>query len=139
MENAITKIFKLVQETGEHFIITDVEGKNAFVVMPLEEYRGLKSKKAPAVVATTSVAQPTSISDKSDLANLTEEQLLNKINAEIAVWKNAQVTETLAEKLPAMSQPQAPALAESIVNPALDEKPEQKEETFYFEPVDDGK
>src|SRR3989338_7443744 len=103
MENAITKIFTLVQETGEHFIITDVEGKNAFVVMPLDEYRGMKGKKASSSVTAVSAplsSNPTiTPSEKSDLANLTEEQLLNKINAEIAVWKNGQVSEAVKPKV----------------------------------------
>lgn len=117
MENIISKILKITESTGERCIVTDSEGKSAFVVMTLDQYQGLKSTSKSSL-------------DRNDIAGLTEEQLLNKINGEIALWKSSQVSQGKDFK-PSLAISQD--LAKNI------DKASQVDEKYYFEPVDDGK
>lgn len=67
----LQKIFRLVKKTGDKIIVMS-ENENAdFLLMPLTEYEKI-------------------IDNTNDVKNLTEAELLDKINRDIALWKNAQ-------------------------------------------------
>lgn len=68
---ALKKALELIQKTGDRCIILTEAGEEAFVVMSLAEYERLALRK-------------------SDVAALTEDELLDKINRDIAVWKSQQ-------------------------------------------------
>ena len=110
MSDAVNKILKLVAETGEHCMVLDSDGQNVYVVMPLDEYQAMKTGQVPKL-------------DKRELHDLTEEQLLNKINREIDVWKS--------------TQNQSETVAKPLINRQKSES--DKGDKFYFEPADDSK
>jgi hypothetical protein len=72
MREQLEKAILLAKKTGDRLIIFDTSSALApFVVMSIEEYEKL-------------------ILGKSEVRNLTEDQLLDKINRDIAIWKSEQ-------------------------------------------------
>lgn len=71
LSNNLKNILRLVKKTGDKIIVMS-ENENAdFLLMPLAEYEKI-------------------IDNTNDVKNLSEEELLSKINRDIALWKNAQ-------------------------------------------------
>ncbi|MFA5188593.1 MAG: hypothetical protein WC460_04495 [Patescibacteria group bacterium] len=101
----LKKILELLRKTGDRFILEDEKG-NLFVVLSANDYENLILKN-------------------SELKNFSEEELLNKINKDIAVWKSTQEDEKLLERW-------------QDLNPAQEEKDKKEEpDQYYFEPVED--
>ena len=72
MESQLKKALNLVRRIGSHLIVYNLgRDKEAYVVMSLEEYERLVLKK-------------------SEVRGLTEDELLAKINRDIAIWKSEQ-------------------------------------------------
>lgn len=67
MWESINKILKLIEKTGDKCVILD-ENHNPFIVMTLTDYEKLNFQR-------------------SEVSNLSQEELLDKINREIAVWR----------------------------------------------------
>lgn len=67
----LSKVFSLIDKTGDRCIVLSEENESAYVVMSLNEYERLTIHK-------------------SEVAALTEDELLDKINRDIAVWKSRQ-------------------------------------------------
>jgi hypothetical protein len=75
MNNEIKKVINLVKKTGDRLIVLDPNDTNyTYVVMPLDEYERL-------------------VIGRSEVRNLTEDELLDKINRDIAIWKSEQEIE----------------------------------------------
>ena len=68
---ALNKVFNLINKTGDRCIILSPDNDEAFAIMSLDAYERLAL-------------------GRSDVASLTEDQLLDKINRDIAVWKSQQ-------------------------------------------------
>jgi len=72
MNNQLEKAIELAKKTGDRLIIFEnVNSDTGYVVMNLVEYEKL-------------------IIGKSEVRGLTEEELLDKINRDIAIWKSGQ-------------------------------------------------
>lgn len=71
MENQLAKAINLARRTGDRLIVFDYNQKNPFVVMSLDEYEKL-------------------VVGHSEVKGLTEDELLDKINRDIAIWKSEQ-------------------------------------------------
>jgi len=72
MQDQLQKAIKLAKKTGDRLIVFDPANTDlAYVVMTLEEYERLVVKK-------------------SEVRGLTEDELLDKINRDIAIWKSEQ-------------------------------------------------
>ncbi|MBU2575499.1 hypothetical protein KKF64_00170 [Patescibacteria group bacterium] len=71
MKQIINKVFDLIDKTGDRCIILSEDSDNAYAIMSLQEYERLAL-------------------GNSDLIDLTEDQFLDKINRDIAVWKSQQ-------------------------------------------------
>ena len=71
MQKHLKRILKLIHKTGDKYIVTDSETDDSYVILALNDYEKL-------------------ITDKSAINGLTEDELLDKINRDIAVWKNEQ-------------------------------------------------
>ncbi|PIR13027.1 hypothetical protein COV49_03625 [Candidatus Falkowbacteria bacterium CG11_big_fil_rev_8_21_14_0_20_39_10] len=70
MQNQLQKAINLSKKTGDRVIVVDSAGSDsAFVVMGLDEYEKL-------------------VLGKSEVRDLTEDELLDKINRDIAIWKS---------------------------------------------------
>jgi hypothetical protein len=72
MEKNLDRAMKLARMTGDRLIIYDRQSPDSsYVVMSIDEYEKIAKKGR-------------------QVANLTEEELLDKINRDIAVWKSQQ-------------------------------------------------
>ncbi len=129
----IKEILDLVKETGDRLVVADPDGERVFVVMDIESYKDLRGFSSGK---TASIQDHLPAKPAADVKTLTEGQLLNRINREIAVWKDAQSSETSIEVgNSGLNQ------AENVDIGVPQSQPERpvQEEKFYFEPVDDSK
>ena len=70
MQNYLQKAINLAKKTGDRLIIFDTnKPENSFVLMGLDEYEKI-------------------VAGKSEVRGLTEDELLDKINRDIAIWKS---------------------------------------------------
>ena len=82
MQNKLQKAINLVKKTGDRIIVFDSpKTNNPYVVMDLNEYEKL-------------------IIGRSEVRGLTEDELLDKINRDIAIWKSEQEVENLSPIAP---------------------------------------
>lgn len=79
----LQKLLQLAKEEGgKAFVMNQTTGE-VFCIMPLETYREMKR-------STTTVVQSTPSGSLESIASLSEEELLRKINREIAIWRDQQ-------------------------------------------------
>jgi len=72
MNSQFKRIIKLAKRTGDRIIVFDSENpEEAYAVMNIDEYERIFEKT-------------------NDIRDLTEDELLDKINRDIALWKNEQ-------------------------------------------------
>jgi len=71
MHNQLQKAIELARKTGDRLIVYNSLKKDIFVVMSLNEYEKL-------------------VIGKSEVRDLTEDELLDKINRDVAIWKSEQ-------------------------------------------------
>lgn len=70
MQNELQRVLNLAKKTGDRVIVFDYnEPKNTYVVMDIDQYENMVEKNQP-------------------VEDLTEGELLDKINGDIAQWKN---------------------------------------------------
>lgn len=143
MPNPLDKVINLIKKTGDNSIIVDNNGEPQYVVMSFEKYQAM-------------------VSTDKNLAGLTENQLLEKINEDVAAWRqsntenpqvpenvkdieeNAEIEEEIEEEKPSKQinnntfpQTGKPEVADNSLNEAKkEESSEDKAEKYYFEPID---
>ena len=125
MASVFDTIFDLVKMTGDRFIVVDKNGDTAYVAMTLEEYRKLYGYK-------------------KRIADLTENELLDKINRDIAVWKMSQedqnfgfideLENTIEEGVEKKKIQEK--LIQSDNSIASTDIQEEKQDKYYFEPIE---
>lgn len=99
----LKKILNLIKKTGDKVVIFDAsEPDNSYVVMDFNRYETMIGEKTEET-NTASLSEKTELSPvNSDLntksENLTEEDLTDKINREISIWKNSKNAPSLAEE-----------------------------------------
>jgi len=72
MQNQLQKAINLAKKTGDKLIIYDItKPNNTYVIMSLNQYENI-------------------VSEKSEVRGLTEEELIDKINRDVAIWKSDQ-------------------------------------------------
>ena len=96
------RILELIRKTGDRFLVEDEQG-NLFVLLNANDYETLTL-------------------EQSLVKDLSEEELLNKINKDIAVWKAKQEDEKILEDWQSLHE---------------EKKEESEENQYYFEPVED--
>jgi hypothetical protein len=95
----LKKILNLVKQTGDRVILFDAnQPDESYVVMNFDVYTKMSGAKEivtkPAEQSTLKLAEnnnieaPDSQDSKNKTENLTEEDLTDKINREISMWKN---------------------------------------------------
>ncbi len=99
------QIIRLMKKTGEKFIFN--QNDENFIVLTLDEYEKLLSKQ----------------DDIRPVGDLTEDELVDKINREIAQWRTTQTNEIESDFFEAEND---------LVNSAKNEEDDQ----YYLEPVD---
>ncbi len=78
----LKKILELAKKTGDRVVIFDgANPDNSYVVMHIDRYLEKENKE-----------------NKDDNENLTEEDLTDKINQEISMWKNQNKAQDLNEE-----------------------------------------
>lgn len=85
----LKKILDLVNRTGDRVVIYDAASPDSsYVVMNLDAYEGLlgEPKKSPSTAKS------------EQKVDLTEEDLTDRINREISIWKNQENPEFLSEE-----------------------------------------
>ncbi|MFZ5365057.1 MAG: hypothetical protein ACOZBH_02565 [Patescibacteria group bacterium] len=73
MSDKFEKILKLIGQTHDKCIFFDDRTENCFVIMPIDEYEKMSLEK------------------QSDVSDLTQGELLDKINQDIAIWKESRM------------------------------------------------
>ncbi|MDO9399266.1 MAG: hypothetical protein Q7T79_01065 [bacterium] len=80
MQNQLQRAINLSKKTGDKLIIFDsAKAEETCIVLPLKDYENL-------------------VLNKSEIKNLTEDELLDKVNCDIAIWKNEQDNKVGGEK-----------------------------------------
>lgn len=128
LEN-LKRVLALVQKTGDKVVLLP-EGQEPIVLMSLKQYESL-SAPAKQVLAGGVMFRVTS-EDIDHLKGLSEDQMLEKVNREIAIWKENQPAETVEsgiknQELGVVGQ--GPRLE-------IQDSAEVEEEKFYIEPVE---
>lgn len=118
----LQKIVNLIKKTGDKAIVLDQSGDPAYVMMSLEDYERL-------------------ILGKSDVRGLTESELLDKINRDIAIWKENQEGDGFPDEIANLpSNPTGYASFDEAFDADLNnfskEDGEIEEDRYYFEPVE---
>ena len=116
------KVLDLAAKTGDKVIVMS-EHHDPYVVMTINEYEAL-------------------LHSSSTVDGLTEEQLLNKINRDIAVWKASQ--DDLGDynldqfKVDSLKKPEASKKATDNKGhePKTEKVEIEEEDRYYIEPVD---
>lgn len=116
------KLVNLIKKTGDKAIILDENGEPGYVVMTVNDYEDL-------------------ILGKSGVSGLTENELLDKINRDIAIWKDSQELKELsvdqynfAKDLGEFSEEDY--FANFSENDGSGDDEITEEDRYYFEPVE---
>jgi len=136
----LNRVIKLVRSTGDKTIIMDNESDTPLMLMDLGAYEKMLDAQSPRA---------------ADVKKLTEEELLEKINRDVAIWRAyndkeepVEIYEELVEKTKEVKPapnvlPEAPAVAVKINDikmgqeeSASDIVAEEEEEKFYLEPIE---
>lgn len=106
----LKRILNLIKKTGDKVVVFDASASDdSYVLMNFDSYEGMVSSEK-AINNNSKIQTEKQVEDIikkeessaniSDLSgengNLTEEDLTDKINREISVWKNSQNAESLA-------------------------------------------
>ncbi|MBP6942910.1 MAG: hypothetical protein KBB55_02585 [Candidatus Buchananbacteria bacterium] len=126
----LDRIINLIKKTGDKVIVVDEQGNPSYTLMALADYEQL-------------------VLGKSEVYGLTEEELIAKINRDIAVWKDAHGDGDLerdvedldfADSLSDIGTPAA-ELAREMAQGSdfrfnLADSEAIEEDHYYFEPVE---
>lgn len=109
MDSQLNKIIDLIRKTGDKCVVLG-KGNEAYVLMAFKDYEKL-------------------VSDRSGVYDLTENELLDKINRDIAIWRSSQEQENEID------------LEEAVRSQIEREKEEEngnfpEEDRYYFEPIE---
>lgn len=124
----LQKVVDLINKTGDKAIVLDQNGDPNYVLMSMDDYEQL-------------------IVGKSEVRGLTEAELLDKINRDIAVWKEGQKSQDSSfdsiSNLPAQSEDLSNFRSfdeafDADIDQIKEEEglDEEDEDRFYFETVE---
>src|SRR3989338_1192540 len=125
MSNPLEKIIDLVKKTGDNCVVLDYQGNPTYVIMAFNNYQRL-------------------VAGQSEVSGLTEDQLLDKINRDIANWKATQSTlesDNWQSFESAVSDIKGSAPASAVDQNPLNQANNNQnsaatDEKYYFEPID---
>lgn len=110
MTEEFRKVLDLIKRTGDKLVFYDSSNDSSFVILPLDQYEKL-------------------LAGTPGVKGLTEQELLDKINRDIALWRSEQKLEKLGESEMEM------AAKFNFKPSALKIEPE--EDNYQFEPVEE--
>ncbi len=100
----LKKILNLIKKTGDRVVVFDSSAADdSYVIMDIDRYENMVLGEKVPVESIPPVSRKSELNPiNSDLTtekeNLTEEDLTDKINREISVWKNRENTSYPAEE-----------------------------------------
>ena len=115
-------IIELIKKTGDSCVVVDAEGNPSYVISSFSKYHAMAF-------------------GKTEVAGLTEDELLEKINRDIACWRATQQEsamnnwQSVGSVIEKVKKPEIQSLQD-------DKKPLNKEEKsnsgdeYFFEPID---
>ncbi|MFA6228453.1 MAG: hypothetical protein WC668_04720 [Patescibacteria group bacterium] len=113
----LTKLVNLLKKTGDKAIVLDEHGEPGYVIMTVADYEDL-------------------ILGKSGVSGLTEDELLDKINRDIAIWKDNQELRELSVDQYNFARDIGVVPDEEILSEfSQNDRDIQDEDRYYFEPV----
>ncbi len=100
----LKKILNLIKKTGDRVVVFDAASpEESYVIMDFDRYssmtlteESIMAKQEEAPLKNEISQENSSLRDKTE--NLTEEDLTDKINREISMWKNRENLPYLAEE-----------------------------------------
>lgn len=95
----LKKILNLCKKTGDRVVIFEASApENSYVVMDFDRYAAMLGEEgsAPVAINNTPIPAPAPLSVEKE--SLTEEDLTDKINREISLWKSRENSPGLAEE-----------------------------------------
>ena len=117
------KIISLVKRMGDRCVVVDTEGNPLYVVLSFSEYEKL-------------------ISGSENLAALNEDEMLDKINRDVASWRASQQEQQLRDwdsvenAISEAKGTQGVPPVTNTENSLNKEDNKQKEDQYYFEPIE---
>lgn len=100
----LKKILNLIKKTGDRVVIFDANNPgDSYVVMDIDRYAAMVSdekelvQSVPVETIETEI-KPVNKPKIEETENLTEEDLTDKINREISIWKNRENIAYLGEE-----------------------------------------
>ena len=112
------KLVNLLKKTGDKAIIIDESGEPGYVIMTVADYEEL-------------------ILGKSGVSGLTEVELLDKINRDIAIWKDTQELRELSVDQYNFAKDIGDFQVEdNLCNFGEIDEENVEEDRYYFEPVE---
>jgi len=109
-QNSFDRLLRFMAKSGDRCVIME-KGQPAFVLMKIEDYEDL-------------------LMSHSGVDGLTEEELLDKINGEIALWRANQEDDAAEEIMTENSPQYEPRESETV-----EESPTPETDRYYVEPV----
>lgn len=126
----LRRIVELAKKSGDRIIVTDPSGNDAFVLMNLDQYERL-------------------LGQQGSVSELTQGELVSKINQDIATWRAHQEdqgaagwesVETILSNMrnsDGLTLAEDPEATDENANFSLNkDKNEEAEDTYYFEPIE---
>jgi len=93
-QNQFNRIFSVIRQTGDRFVVADNKSDEVFVVMPFDDYEFLAGYAGRAAgEPVESIAEPDDVDfdrPSGEARHLSEQELLEKINNDIADWRQEQ-------------------------------------------------
>ena len=109
MHNQQQRAISLAKKTGDKLVIFDSpKAEDAYVILTFKDYENL-------------------VLGKSEVKNLTEDELLDKINRDIAIWKSEQDGDRIYDKIDKIS----------VAKDRFEIEEDDEEEDFSWLPNDD--
>lgn len=118
MATDLAKLIAFIEQTGDRCVVLDTDGTPAYVILPLRQYQTLVSENA--------------------VAGMSQQDLVEKINTDIAAWRASQAAD------PADFSPEALAEDAGVQRLPLKtskkgltkDKKEPLADTYEFEPIE---
>jgi prevent-host-death family protein len=114
--SSLGKLTDLIRKTGDKLIIVNKHAEPQFAIMSITEYEKL-------------------VTGSSTVRGLSEEELLTKINRDIAVWKTDQEDRDI--DIAADNFAKSVKDVEGTLSSDAKTETEEEEDRYYFEPVDE--
>ncbi len=116
LEKVLSRVLGIIKKTGDKFVVIDRDNQN-FVIMPLSEYENI-------------------IGNKSNFKNLSEKELLDQFERDIALWR-AEHNEEIPNALDEIQNfPQEPILPnEEFSESNQKEKNNKEDKTVKYEDI----